>query len=233
MNELTTVVAQGASVFDTLDAPASPEDRVHYLKFAGGDFLFGKKGEEEVIMPDEIFLADIQGTMAKGYLCWGKIPSQPPVAEFSVLFSDVESGAQSFIKTSDLATLSPDYPYTGKDDGWSESMSLTFSLVDDPSGEDSRNGEKFKFSTSTVGGTRGLGELVKAYMANARSKGKYQMPLISMASWMMPNKYNPRGSAAPKFEIVGWFDSHDDAVKQAKVGFSKEGKLVDKSDVPF
>jgi len=234
MSELATIAAQGASVFDALDAPTAPEDRTHFLKFSGGDFLFGKKDEEELIMPDEIFVADIQGTMAKGFVCWGKIPKQPPVAELSVLFSDVENGTQKFIQSSDLATLAPDYPYTGgDDDGWTDSMGVTFSLVDDPSNKDSRNGEKFKFSTSSIGGKRALGSLAKAYIANARSTGKYQMPMISMTSWMMPNKYQSRGVAAPQFDIIGWFDTHEDAVKQSKIGIPKTGELVDKSDVPF
>ncbi len=233
MSALATIAAQGASVFDALDAPSAPEDRTHYLKFSGGDFLFGKKDEEELIMPDEIFVADIQGTMAKGFLCWGSVSKQPPVAELSVLFSNVENGTEQFIKPADLATLAPEYPYVdGNTDGWTESMGVTFSLVDDPSNEDSRNGEKFKFSTSTVGGKRALGSLAKAYIANARSTGKYQMPLISMASYMMPNKYNPRGSAAPQFDILGWYDTHEDAVKQSKIGIPKAGELVGKSDLP-
>jgi len=219
MSELATIAAQGASVFDALDAPTAPEDRTHFLKFSGGDFLFGKKDEEELIMPDEIFVADIQSTMAKGYLCWGSVPKQPPVAELSVLFSNVENGTEQFIQPADLATLAPDYPYVdGNTDGWSESMGVTFSLVDDPSTEDSRNGEKFKFSTSTVGGKRALGALAKSYIANARSTGKYQMPMISMTSYMMPNKYQSRGCAAPQFDILGWYDTHEDAVKQSKLG---------------
>jgi hypothetical protein len=181
-------------------------------------------------MPDEIFLADIHGTMTKGYLCWGSVPKQPPVAELSVLFSNVESGTEQFIKPKDLATLAPEFPYVdGNTDGWSEAMGVTFSLVDDPDIKDSRNGERFKFSTSTVGGKRALGTLAKLYIANARSTGKYQLPLVAMSSYMMPNKYNPRGSAAPQFDIIGWFDTHEDAVTQAKLGLPKVGELVAKS----
>ena len=186
----------GMSVFDSFEKSSS---NLNYVKFKGGDFTFGK--DEDIIMDDELFMADV-ASLAKGFICW---KGRKPVDEQMATYIDVENGNASFPVEKEL----PDHsPYNSdKGEGWSEQLKIIFYHLE--------TGEKFQFATTTVGGNRGIGELTKSWVKEVR-RGNLHNPVVSMAHWMMPNSFNPKGSAAPKFPVHSWATDIDDAQEKAK-----------------
>jgi hypothetical protein len=76
--------------------------------------------------------------------------------------------------------------------------------------ENPENGDIVVFTTSSIGGRRGVSDLCKAYGRHAK-KGSRALPIIKLSATDMPSKKwgdVPR----PEFEITNWDDADHDLV---------------------
>jgi len=209
MSEL--VIKKTGSVFDSFDSPedGDPKDRVLYMRFnQDSTWTFGQ--DAEVIEKNRLFVADIAGTLAKGWQCW---KNGKPIEEVNTLYSDVEKGEAEFVKEEELRDHSP---YKGNRDGWSATRSIKFNDL-------KSGGHTYSFQSSSTGARIGIENLVKEWMEHAKETGEYLYPVVTLGAWTMKSRQGD--NAAPAFRVITWYKSIDEALESAKTG---NATLVDK-----
>jgi hypothetical protein len=102
---------------------------------------------------------------------------------------------------------------------------------------DPNTGGDFTFVTETYGGRRAVGDL-KAKIRNFRSVHPAAVPVVMLASTMMPTKFGPK--PRPDFKITGWHGRRDDAPAPAAIAIGKVSKSAPAvtadamdDDIPF
>ena len=89
-------------------------------------------------------------------------------------------------------------------------------------------GEIVIFVTASVGGTRAVHDLCKAYGRRVARTGVSEQPLIKILSTPMPTKRGP--IPRPLFEIIGW-DSAKEGIRSFSGPDSTEDELAD--EIPY
>lgn len=157
---------------------------VIFGKFNGnnGDFTYGSNPPKEIPAGSRI-LVDMNRGAKRGWICW---KDGAVVEERMVLLVEGAPPQESAL---------PDHsPYSKKDDGWKEQVSLRFRLLD--------TGEEIELKMTSRAGIRSFGSLCKEYGAVFRDYEKDDLILVVLDS----NSYMPKDKSfgrkyAPIFEL--------------------------------
>lgn len=194
----TTAVARQSDNVFTMTAAALGSDGggVIYGKFNGnnGDFTYGTNPAKE-LEPGTAVLVDMQQAVRRGWICWkdGSV-----VDERMVLITQGNPPREDEL---------PDKgPYTKKDDGWKEQVSIRFKIFE--------TGEEIELKMTSRAGIRGVGALCKAYGAEFRDHEPDSLIVVVLDS----KGYTPKDKSygrkyAPIFEIDE-FISPDEAAER-------------------
>lgn len=194
----TTAVARQSDNVFTMTAAALGSDGggVIFGKFNGnnGDFTYGTNPAKE-LEPGTAVLVDMQQAVKRGWICWkdGSV-----VDERMVLITQGNPPREDEL---------PDKgPYTKKDDGWKEQVSIRFKLFE--------TGEEIELKMTSRAGIRGVGALCKAYGAEFRDHDPDSLIVVILDS----KGYTPKDKSygrkyAPIFEIDE-FISPDEAAER-------------------
>ena len=193
----TAVARHGDNVFtSTAAALGSDGGGVIFGKFNGnnGDFTYGTNPAKE-LEPGTAVLVDMQQAVKRGWICWkdGEVKD-----ERMVLITQGNPPREDELKDHG--------PYTKKDDGWKEQVSIRFKLFE--------TGEEIELKMTSRAGIRGVGALCKAYGAEFRDHEPDALIVVVLDS----KGYTPKDKSygrkyAPIFEIDE-FISPDEAAER-------------------